>query len=186
MNNTFSLAVGENFPFPRKSGGNGIKLEAHPLGIFLCVYSSNPKDKEISCLKNDAVTLHLTYIQPILECVIQVEDDFWGDAPYFAPLYHKQISAAEMKPRKIYICLIDSDSNILKSLRIIDLPFEMTAFIYKAQISQYASDISDEEYNEMLEDVQQKLSVKDLARIANAAINIGRDNTVKAVVYQNI
>ena len=82
--------------------------------------------------------------------------------------------------------MIDSDSNILKSLRIIDLPFEMTAFIYKAQISQYASDISDDEYNEMLEDVQQKLSVKDLARIANATINIGRDNTVKAVVYQNI
>ncbi len=46
MNNTFSLTIGENFPFPRKSGGGGIKLEAHPLGIFLCIYFSNPADYE--------------------------------------------------------------------------------------------------------------------------------------------
>ena len=186
MTETFSLAVGEKFPLPRKSSGEGAKLEAHPRGMFFCLYFKNSADKEILRLKNNVLTLYFTYIKPILECTLQVEEDFLGDAPYFAPLYREQISSAEMKPRKIYICLIDADTNILKSFRIIELPVEMTAFLYKAQIEQYASDISDEEFNEMLADVKEKLSVQDLARIANAAVKIDGNNKVKATMYQNI
>ena len=183
MNNTFSLVIGKKFPLPRKTSGGSVTLEAHPLGMFFCLYFKNITDKEISAVKNDALTLHFTYIKPILECVLQAEDDFWGDAPYFAPLYHEQISAPAMKPRKIYVCLIDADSEILKSFRIIDLPVEMTALLYKAQIEQYASDISDEEFNEMLADVKEKLSVKDLARIANAAVKMDNNNKVKLNMY---
>ena len=185
MYDIFSFGIGEKFPFPNTNKGENVRLEASPFGMFLLFYYHNPTPKEIFSIKNDALTLFFSYAGAILSCVLQVEDDFWGDAPYFAPMYQKQISTAEMKPAAVYVCLIDADSEILKSFRIIALPPEITAFIYKAQLDQYASGISDAEFGELLDYMRQKFSIKDLAISADAAVIILRDNTEKAFIRKN-
>lgn len=185
MNNIFSLEIGKKFPIPHNKNGEGITLETYPPGIFLRMYYQNPTSQEIYSIKNDTLTLFFSYIKPILNCTIQVEDNFWGDAPYFAPLYNEKLSTAEMNPHVVYVCLIDADTEILKSFRIIELPSEITSFICKVQTEQYSDTISESEYDELLNYMHQKLSISDLAATSDAAVVILRNNTMKSYMRKN-
>ena len=176
----FTLALNEKFPFKRKADGNGIKLETNEMGMFLCLYYKNPSANEIWQIKNYAITLYFTNLKSILNCVIQIEDDFLGEASYFSPLYRTRLSIKEMSPKQIFVCLIDADSQILRSMRIIGLPNEMTDFLYKVILAQQKSLITEDEYDEFLYYMEQHFSVSDLANMSDCAVVIRQDNKIRA------
>ena len=181
-NDIFTLAYGENFPIPRNKLGEGIKVEILPMGMFICLYYSNPTKDEVDRIQTDEITLYFAEMQAVLECVIQVGEDIWGDAPYFAPLYKRKLTENEFRVTAVYVCLVDADTNLLKSMRIIELPAEVKSFISSIQSEQFVSGISNEEYNQIVDCVQQQYSPHAIVSIADCAVAIERDNQIKYMI----
>ena len=65
-------------------------------------------------------------------------------------------------------------------MRIIELPVEMTDFLYKVNLAQQKSLITESEYDEFLRYMEQHFSVSDLANMSDCAIVIRQDNKIQA------
>lgn len=178
INDIFTLSIGEKFPIKRTSKGDGIKLESTPMGMFLCLFYSKPSVQEIAKIQSGDITLFFAYLNPVLECVIQLDDDFAGDAPYYAPLYRETLTEKELNPRCIYVCLVDSESYLLKALRIIEIKAKAANFLSKVLHLQIKSSLTSSEYNELVDCIMQNFTLKDLAVTSECAVLILRDNSI--------
>ena len=183
--NIFTLAIDSKFPIKRKKIGEGIRIEATGIGLFLTLYYSNPTSEEIQRIKEDAVCVYFTYKSPVLECVLQVGDDFWGDAPYSAALYHEELPNEVLYVSCIYVCLVDADTEILKSMRIIELPTEMRNFLYNVQKEQITNNMSDTEYEKCIDYIQNNVSINSVVEMANCSVVIKRNNKVTAFIWKD-
>ena len=108
-----------------------------------------------------------------------MNNDFAGDAPYYAPLYNEEISDVELNPRCIYVCLVDSESYLLKAMRIIELKSKVAKFLSKVLHAQMElPQISDTEYDELLDTIQQNFTPQDIAVTSEVAVVILRNNSI--------
>lgn len=180
------LAIDEPFPFRRKSTEDGLFVEVAPLGMFVCMYYSQPTQEEIARIREDDITVYYTYVKPVLECIIQIGDALYGDAPYYAPLYQHGLSERELNPTAIYVCLVDADTNILKSMRIIGLEPAVTQFLSDVQHEQLACGISNEKYHQMVDYLESQFKIEDLAITADCAVVILRNNEVKHILRKEL
>ena len=181
----FTLACGEKFPVHRTGTGDGMKVEVNSMGMFVCIYYRNPTMSEISRIKTEDISLFFMDMKAFFECVVQVDDDLLGDAPYCAVLYGKELTDKELNINNIYVCLIDADTNILKSMRIIDVPQKVTSFIAMMQKTQLSCAVSRERYDELVDQVEQNFTCKDMAMMADCALVSLKNYQVKYILKEN-
>ena len=181
----FTLAIGEKFPIGRKSTGEGSRIEATGMGLFYILYFSNPTKQEINKIKSDAICISFIYKQPVLDCVLQVGDDLYGDAPYSAALYKEKIPESAMLPSSVYVCLVDADSYILKSMRIIGLPNEIRNFIFNVQQEQLTINMPPYEFDKCVSYLQNSVPLEHLVEMANCSLVIKQNNTVSGLIWDD-
>ena len=179
----FTLAIDEKFPIRRNRTGEEIRIEATGMGLFFIMYYSQPRDEEIMRIKKDPLSIYFTYKLPVLECVLQVGDDIWGDAPYSAALYHDALPNEVLYPPCIYVCLVDADTEILKSMRIIGLPKEISTFLWNVQNEQVVNNMPDAEYDKCVNYIKDNVPPDVLTEMANCSVVITRNNKVTAFIW---
>lgn len=182
-NDIFTLSIDGKFPIKRKRTGEEIRVEATGMGLFFIMYYSQPREDEIMRIKNDPICIYFTYNLPVLECVLQVSDDIWGDAPYSAALYHETLPNEVLYPAGIYVRLVDADTDILKSIRFIELPKEIKNFLYNVQNEQIVNNIPDSEYDKCINYIKDNVSPEVLTEMANCSVVITRNNKISAFIW---
>ena len=179
----FTLAIEGKFPIKRKGTGEEIRVEATGKGLFFIMYYSQPRAEEIMRIKKDPICIYFTYKLPVLECVLQVGDDIWGDAPYSAALYHDILPNEVLYPPCIYVCLVDADTEILKSMRIIGLPKEISTFLWNVQNEQVVNNMPDSEYDKCINYIKNNVPPDVLTEMANCSVVITRNNKITAFIW---
>lgn len=185
FNDIFVLGIGLEFPLKRNRTGEGTKMEIIGNNVFICLYFPSPIKKEIELINEGNITLFFSYLQPILECCVNVDGRFLGDMPFYAPIYgeaYEDELEFEFDPKLFYLCLIDADNNILKAIREIEVTPIASKYLSFVQNDQFKNKISIDGYEYLLNEIYNNASIEEIASMFSYRINIDSKNSVSESV----
>lgn len=158
--------VVENF----RGRPEGVQFDISDDGGTLIVFFSSPSQKEVeqfSAGKKFEIRFVELHNQIIL--TTKIGDLPWMDAPY-SPHLSQHLTKLEMPDYKsglgLNLMLVDSDTGVIKSLRIIGLSPKFTRDLFKAVAANKARLFDRSEYDAELERIFAAHSTNQLAKMA--------------------
>ena len=166
MSEPWKIAVGEPFPVKRHTTEDSLAFEYMGTGPFLLFNYSNPSESEIKMVAEDAFTFRWLSLEDVLFLLVKPESiDGWMDAPFNARIYDGQFDIRNIghKPVDLHIVLIDSNTNIVKATRLINMGPKSADFIWKTINEQYDKEFDRAIYHGELDYIYSHYTSQDLA-----------------------
>lgn len=157
-----TYAEGEEFPFHRGKGGDGCVFEYLGTAPAILLYYSLPTEKEIDMVKNGEINMGFFTYESLL-CVIAEMGGNMVECPFNANLYKDHTFLKRIgETRNLNIFLIDSETNILRARRRIEMPADFAKSLWEAVSDQMNTPFDREKHLQLVAAVDRQYSVQEL------------------------
>ncbi len=177
MNYTL-LKTNEKFPF--KLSSEGVVFEYTISGPILILSFTHPLKEEIEGVKIGKCEMGLYEKEPCIFISVKIQGcGGWMEAPFSIRKYDNQgikfdwsEDIEEGKGLSLQVILVDTNTNIIKSQRLIGTSKKFARRLREMILKQLEKPFSNVEYNKAIDDVYKNLSSADIARRAECVFKI--------------
>ena len=167
-----TYAEGKTFPLNRIKRGDGCVFEYISMGPAVLIYYTNPTGAEIKMIKNAELDIGFFSAECLLYFIIKFGGNI-VECPFNANLCSNKQALQKMgTQRNLTIFLIDADTNIVKAMRLVQMPSQFSEALCYMVNEQLSSPFDERVYNYLVDLVEKDYSVSQLSEFVQVSMHV--------------